>query len=111
MVSVVFTFSQEDSDMGRTGAKLRCATFKLSEQTRERIEQIRLDRINQENLLFGFASDISKTDVLRFLIDQEINAMAQRAAAAAAAEDAKQAKQAKSDRQRQRRQAKKRGAA
>ena len=95
--------------MGRNGTKLRCATFKLSEQTRERIEQIRLDRINQENVLFGFASDLTKTDVLRFLIDQEINAIEQRAVAAQAAEADKQARLAKSDRQRQRRQAKKVG--
>lgn len=95
--------------MGWTGATLRCSTYKFSEQTRARIERIKQDRIAQEKTLFGFAQEISNTDVLRFLIDAEIVAIEARAAAAAAQEQAKQRKEVKLNAQRQRRALKKGG--
>jgi DNA recombination-dependent growth factor C len=93
--------------MAKSLIPLRCATFKFSERTRAKIEEIRRDREKQDNALFGFFKPISATDVLRYLIDQEIYAMEQRAIAAHVAEQEKQRKESKLIAQRQRRALKK----
>jgi hypothetical protein len=83
--------------------ELRCVTYKLSEFTRECIERIKEDRQKSEKVLFGFASEITNTDVIRFLVDQEIIKIGERAAAAAAQEQEKQRKEVKIANQRARR--------
>ena len=95
--------------MRMKNVELRCATYKFSEQTRERIERIKHDRAKAENVLFGFATELRNTDVLRFLIDQEIMHIEQRAEAARAQEQAEQRRQCKTIAQRQRRALKKGG--
>jgi hypothetical protein len=96
--------------MNGNGVALRCSTYKFSEQTRNRIEQIKLDRMKAENTLFGFTTELTNTDVLRFLIDQEIVAIERRAAAAQELAAAQERKERKLINQRQRRALKKGGA-
>lgn len=95
--------------MLRVRERLRCATFKFSEETRKKIEEIRQDRMRQEVMFTGLQIPLTNTDILRFLIDQEIAAMTTRAAAAAAVEMAKQRKEVKLEAQRKSRAANKGG--
>jgi hypothetical protein len=83
--------------------ELRCATYKFSEQTREKIERIKADRQKADQSLFGDATYLSNTDVLRFLIDQEILAIERRAAERVAQDHDKQRKEVKIANQRARR--------
>jgi hypothetical protein len=83
--------------------ELRCVTYKFSEKTREKIERIKLDRSNEDKLIFGFTTALTNTDVLRFLIDQEILAIERRSAESAAQDQAMQRKEVKIANQRARR--------
>jgi hypothetical protein len=99
----VFTFSQEGLTMFADKSQLVPRTYKLAWTTLEGIEQIKHDRMTSEKTLFGFCQPINNTDVLRFLVNQELSAIAQRAAAAAAEADRKARLQVKADQAKQRR--------
>jgi hypothetical protein len=90
--------------------ELSCVTYKLSKHTRECIEAIKQDRAQTNVSLFGFAGGITNTDVIRFLIAEEIVRIGERECDAAAQEQEKQRKEVKIANQRARRLLKKGGA-